>query len=88
MINCKTSLSYSTLSERFAEPDPFRFGSNFTHVFIGPKWEILEIFGPLDPSFPLEGYFNNLAQKKCFTKKNVKFIISEACDPQKIPKNI
>ena len=40
------------------------------------------------PPFPLEGYFSNLAQKKVFHEKNVKFVISEACDPQKIPKNI
>ena len=43
---------------------------------------------PRPPPPPLEGYFNNLAQKKCFTKKNVKFVISAACDPQKIPKSI
>ena len=44
--------SHSTSSEQIAEPDPFRFGSNFTHVFIGPKWKILKIFGPLDPLHP------------------------------------
>ena len=35
-----------------AEPDLFRFGSNFAYVFIGPKWEILKIFRPLDPISP------------------------------------
>ena len=45
-------MSHSTSSEQIAEPDPFRFGSNFAHVFIGPKWEILKIFGPLDPLLP------------------------------------
>ena len=30
----------SKSSEQIAEHDPFRFGSNFAHVFIGPKWEI------------------------------------------------
>ena len=25
------------VSEQVAEPDPFRFGSNFAHVFIGPR---------------------------------------------------
>ena len=46
-------MSHSTSSEQIAEPDPFRFGSNFAHVFVGPKWEILKIFGPLDPLLPL-----------------------------------
>ena len=45
-------LSHSTSSEQIAEPDPSRFGSNFAHVSIGPKWEILKIFGPLDPLLP------------------------------------
>ena len=82
-------LSHFMSSDQIAEPDLFRFGSNFAHVFISPKWEILKIFGPLDPfSSPFEGYFNNLARKNSFTKKNVKFVISEACDPQKIPNNI
>ena len=49
--------SHSTSSEEIAEPDPFRFVSNFAHVFIKPKWEILKIFGPLDPLLPPWGLF-------------------------------
>ena len=77
----QTQLSHSTSSEQIAEPDPFRFCSNFAHVFIRPKWEILKIFGPLDPLLLP-------CSKKVFYEKNVKFVISAACDPQKIPKNI
>ena len=50
-------LSNSTSSEQIAEPDPFRFGSNFAHVFIWPKWEILKIFGLIDPLLPPWGLF-------------------------------
>ena len=82
-------MSHSTSSEQSLELDSFRFGSKFAHAFIGSKWENLKIFRPLDPLLLiLDGYFNNSARKKCFKKKNVKIVISEACDAQKIPKNI
>ena len=45
--------SHSTSSEQIAEPDPFRFGSNFAHVFVGPKWEILNFWTPRPPPPPL-----------------------------------
>ena len=35
------TVSHSTSSEQIAEPYPSRFGSNFSHVFIGPKWNFL-----------------------------------------------
>ena len=33
-------------------------------------------------------YWTKMGNFENFWKKNVKFVISEACDPQKIPKNI
>ena len=53
----KKKRSHSTSSNQIAEPDPFRFASNFANVFIGPKCEILKIFGPLDPLFTPLGLF-------------------------------
>ena len=44
-------------AEQIAEPDPFRFGSNFVDLFIEPRPEILKNFGPLDPPLLLSTFW-------------------------------
>ena len=61
--------SHSTSNEQISETDLFRFHSNFGHEFIGPRQELLKMFGPLDPFLPLEDCLNNSTRKKCLTKK-------------------